>query len=97
MRVHKKSFKRAKECIRVITSRKWSISMDDRIKKLNQFLIGWRNYFALAETPMPFRRMMEWMRRRLHECQMEGSPYENKCSYGVTSICFSFSFFLRNL
>lgn len=65
IRVHRKSLERAKDRIRTITSRRWSISMDDRIKKLNQFLVGWRNYFALAETPTTFRRMMKWIRRRL--------------------------------
>ncbi|SFM25591.1 group II intron reverse transcriptase/maturase [Salibacterium qingdaonense] len=65
IRVHRTSLERAKDRIRTITSRRWSISMEDRIKKLNQFLVGWRNYFALAETPTPFRRMMEWIRRRL--------------------------------
>ncbi|XBC99716.1 group II intron maturase-specific domain-containing protein [Pseudalkalibacillus hwajinpoensis] len=39
--------------------------MSDRIKKLNKFIVGWRNYFQLAETTSTFRELMAWLRRRL--------------------------------
>ncbi|MFB5663676.1 reverse transcriptase domain-containing protein, partial [Alteribacillus sp. HJP-4] len=65
IRIHQKSIERAKERIRALTSRRKSISMKVRLEKLNLFFTGWKNYFGLAETPSTFRRLMEWIRRRL--------------------------------
>ena len=65
VRVHKESIQKAKQRLRQLTSRKWSTDMEYRLKKINQFLTGWYNYFKLAETPSVFKKMMEWLRRRL--------------------------------
>ncbi|RAN86777.1 maturase [Bacillus sp. SRB_28] len=54
--------------IRELTSRKWNISMEDRLKKLNQYLIGWLGYFALADTKSIFEQLDQWIRRRLRQC-----------------------------
>lgn len=42
--------------------------IDDRIKKLNQYLMGWCGYFALADTPSIFKQLDKWIRRRLRMC-----------------------------
>ena len=42
--------------------------MDIRIEKLNQYLVGWCGYYALAETPSKFKELDEWIRRRLRMC-----------------------------
>jgi len=65
IRVHSSSVKRAKQRFRKLTSRKVSINMEERIKRINRFIVGWRNYFGLAETPNVFRDLMKWLRRRL--------------------------------
>lgn len=65
IRVAKQAIHRAKQEFRRLTSRKWSIAMEERIRKLNRFIVGWRNYFQLAETPSIFRELMAWLRRRL--------------------------------
>ncbi len=51
--------------IRQLTSRSHPIPMDRRIQELNHYLMGWCSYFKLAETPTVFRRLDEWLRRRL--------------------------------
>ena len=51
VRIAKESLKRMKKKIREITSRKKPYPMEYRIKKLNQYLMGWCGYFALADTP----------------------------------------------
>lgn len=61
--------KKAKNKIRELTSRSWSISMEERILKLNQYLVGWTNYFSLADTPTPFKEMDAYLRRRLRMCR----------------------------
>lgn len=68
VRIAKESMKRMKNKIREITSRKKPYPMDYRIKKLNQYLMGWCGYFALADTPSIFRNFDSWIRRRLRMC-----------------------------
>lgn len=68
VRIAKESVKRMKAKIREITSRKKPYPMEYRIKKLNQYLIGWYGYFALADTPSVFKYLDSWIRRRLRMC-----------------------------
>ncbi|WP_427110750.1 group II intron reverse transcriptase/maturase [Lysinibacillus xylanilyticus] len=68
VRVAKTSLQRMKKKIREITSRKMPFPMEYRIKKLNQYLIGWCGYFALADTPSVFSRLDSWVKRRLRMC-----------------------------
>ncbi len=65
IRISKESIQRFKQRIRVLTSRKHSIDMESRIKKLNQYLVGWLGYYQLAETPSVFKKLDAWIRRRL--------------------------------
>ncbi len=67
VRVSPKALKRAKDRLRQLTSRKWSVSMEQRIEEINRFTAGWTAYFALAETPSPFERLDGWLRRRLRQ------------------------------
>lgn len=68
VRIANESVKRMKDKIREITSRKKPYPMEYRIKKLNQYLIGWCGYFALADTPSVSRNFDSWIRRRLRMC-----------------------------
>jgi RNA-directed DNA polymerase len=68
VRIAKQSLQKAQAKIREITSRRKSMKMDERIKELNQYLIGWCGYFSLADTPSVFQGMDEWIRRRLRMC-----------------------------
>jgi RNA-directed DNA polymerase len=68
VRIAPQSMKKVKVKIREITSRKRPLSMEQRIKELNQYLTGWCGYFALADTPSIFRGLDEWIRRRLRMC-----------------------------
>ncbi|WP_209066508.1 group II intron reverse transcriptase/maturase [Arthrobacter pigmenti] len=67
LRVAPKALKRAKARIKQLTSRKWSISMGERITLLNRYIRGWMGYFRLAETPRKFADMDEWFRRRMRQ------------------------------
>lgn len=68
IRIAKASVNRMKDKIRDITSRKRPYSMEVRIQKLNQYLMGWCGYFALADTPSVFKTLESWIRRRLRMC-----------------------------
>lgn len=68
IRLAKQSLARVKAKIKELTSRSKPIPMDQRVKKLTQYLVGWCGYFALADTHTPFQRLDEWLRRRLRMC-----------------------------
>lgn len=65
IRISPESKKRLKGKIRELTSRSKSISMEQRIERLNRYLIGWCGYYALADTPSIFKELDQWIRRRL--------------------------------
>ncbi|QQZ08368.1 group II intron reverse transcriptase/maturase [Heyndrickxia vini] len=68
VRIAKESLTRMKKKVREITSRKMPYPMEYRIEKLNQYLIGWCGYFALADTKTVFFKLDGWVRRRLRMC-----------------------------
>src|SRR5690606_16433736 len=63
--IAKESIKRMEAKVREITSRTMRYAMGYRIAKLNQHLIGWCGYFALADTKSVFKELDGWIRRRL--------------------------------
>ena len=67
VRVHAKARKRVKARIRQLTRRRWSISMPERLERLNRFITGWMGYFGIAETRSVFDELDEWLRRRLRQ------------------------------
>ena len=64
-RVHDKSYERLKEKIRKITNRNISMNFGYRIKKLNEIIVGWVNYFKLADMKTKLMELDQWIRRRL--------------------------------
>lgn len=62
-----KALKRAKDRIRELTSRRWSVSMERRIEEINRFTVGWTAYYSLADTHTVFEDLDEWLRRRLRQ------------------------------
>jgi group II intron reverse transcriptase/maturase len=65
--VDPKALKRAKERLRQLTSRRWGVSMERRIREINRFTVGWTAYFAFADTPGAFEQLDKWLRRRLRQ------------------------------
>lgn len=69
LRIAPKALKRAKVRIKQLTSRKWSISMGERIQLLNRYIRGWMGYFRLADTTRKFTDLNEWFRRGMRQIQ----------------------------
>ncbi|BAB03758.1 group II intron reverse transcriptase/maturase [Halalkalibacterium halodurans] len=65
MRVSKESVKRLKQRIRELTSRRHSMKMSDRLRRLNRYLTGWLGYYQLVDTPSILAQIDAWIRRRL--------------------------------
>ena len=68
IRLARQTVDRVKTKIREITARNRPVSLAERIERLNAYLGGWMEYFALAETPTIFASIEGWMRRRLRMC-----------------------------
>lgn len=88
IRVPKESVKRFKQRIRDLTSRKQSMTMEERIAKLNRYLVGWIGYYQLAETSSIFKTLDGWIKRRLRmirwkEWKKVKTKYKNLRKYGV--------------
>jgi hypothetical protein len=67
VRIDPRARKRAKDRLRRLSSRRWGVSMERRIRELNRFTVGWTAYFALADTPRPLSDLDQWLRRRLRQ------------------------------
>ena len=72
IRIASKSLQRAKDAIRKLTARSWSIAMEERIRRLNRYLRGWVGYFKLADAAKsPLADLDEWLRHRLRQCRLK--------------------------
>ena len=68
IRIHEKSIKRFKDKIKFYTNRNIGISMESRLKKLNQIMRGWINYYGIANAVAKLKELDKWIRRRLRAC-----------------------------
>ena len=60
-----------KQRIRQITSRTCGRSMSQVIEQLRRYVLGWKAYFNLAQTPGVWRKLDEWMRHRMRAIQLK--------------------------
>ena len=64
-RPHQDSVVRFKRKLKKLTSRRWSISMDDRIEKLNAVIRGWINYYRIGSMKYALERIDGHLRTRM--------------------------------
>ena len=65
VRLSNATITRFKNRVRELTSRKKSMRMSQRIKKLNQYLVGWIGYYQIVDTPTKFKELEGWLNRRM--------------------------------
>ena len=65
LRIHPKSVQKMKARIKKLTSRSNGWGNERRKESLRQYIIGWVNYFKLADMDKLLIRIDEWYRRRL--------------------------------
>jgi RNA-directed DNA polymerase len=65
LRVHPKSIDKMKARIKELTSRSNGMGDVKRKETLRQYIIGWVNYFKLADMKSLLQKVDEWYRRRL--------------------------------
>lgn len=62
---HPVSVQKFQRKLRQLTKRNWSISLDYRIMKLKQVIVGWVNYFKIAKMKKAMTRIDEKLRSRI--------------------------------
>jgi len=65
VRPHQDSVVKFKSKLKQLTKRSWSISMDDRIMRLNWVIRGWINYFRIGKMKWNMTRIDEHLRTRI--------------------------------
>ena len=60
-----------KQRIRELTCRSGGRSMPDVVQGLRSYMLGWKGYFQLAQTPKVWRGLDEWLRHRLRAIQLK--------------------------
>jgi len=68
IRVHENSLKKLKAKLKEVTGRSNAMSMELRSIKLRQIIVGWVNYFKLADMKSTLKTLDEWLRRRIRLC-----------------------------
>ena len=69
-KVARKALETMKHRVRALTGRSQGRSLDSVIGRLRSYLLGWKGYFQLADTPGIFRDLDSWIRRRLRSLQL---------------------------
>lgn len=59
-----------KQRVRRLTRRSGGRSMQQVVGGLGPYLLGWKAYFGLAQTPGVWRKLDEWLRHRLRAIQL---------------------------
>ena len=62
---HLKAYQKLIRELKQLTKRSWSISLDERIKKINYLVRGWVNYFRIANMRQKLADIDEHLRTRI--------------------------------
>ena len=68
IRVHAKSWKKAKDKLRILTSRSKCGSIVRTMEKLRVFMRGWLNYYGIADMRNNIADLNGWLYRRIRMC-----------------------------
>ena len=71
IRVADKALGAMKERVRRLTRRICGQNLGKIVQDLRAYLLGWKGYFRLADTPKVFRELDEWIRHRLRAIQLK--------------------------
>lgn len=70
-RVASKALTNMKQRIRLITRRTGGRSIPQVVAELRSYLVGWKEYFRLADTPGIFATLDKWIRHRLRALHLK--------------------------
>jgi RNA-directed DNA polymerase len=70
-RVADKAKRTFKQRVRELTRRSGGISLPAVVEKLRTYVLGWKAYFRLAQTPNVWRDLDKWIRHRMRAIQLK--------------------------
>ena len=70
-RVAEKPMAAFKRRIRELTRRSGGRSVPEVVQRLRVYVLGWKGYFRLAQTPQVWRNLDKWMRHRMRAIQLK--------------------------
>ena len=65
VRIHPKSVAKMRSKVKELTSRSNGMGNELRATKLRRYIMGWINYFKIADMKLMLSQTDEWMRRRI--------------------------------
>ena len=68
VRVHGKSWKKAKDKLRMLTSRSRCGSIVKTMERIKEYMRGWLNYYSMADMKNNIERLNGWLYRRIRMC-----------------------------
>jgi RNA-directed DNA polymerase len=71
VRAAPRALQKMKRRVCQLTRRTRGRSLAEVVESLRSYLLGWRGYFRIAETPRAFARLDEWIRHRLRAYQLK--------------------------
>lgn len=89
-RVAKKALQMMKDRVRLITRRSRGRSIEQVAAELRSYLVGWKEYYRLADTPKVFAELDEWIRHRLRVLHLKHwkrgrTIYRELCARGLSA------------
>ena len=79
LRVSPQAMEKFKSRVKMLTKRSCGRSIEHIAKNLRPYLLGWNNYFKLADTPGIFAQLDAWIRRRLRMVYLKQWKNEETC------------------
>jgi hypothetical protein len=88
-RVHAKSILKLKKSLKELTGRSKVKKIESTYTKLKQKIVGWINYFRMADMKGLLKQLDEWLRRRIRMCYWKQwkkirTKYKNLMKLGAT-------------
>ncbi len=88
-RVHEKPIYKLKQQLKELTGRSKVKNIDITYTKIKQKMVGWINYFKLADMKKLMKILDEWLRRRIRMCYWKqwkkiSTKYRNLMKLGVS-------------
>ena len=68
IRVHEKSWRKMKATLKSLSSRKHVQSILPALKRMEQYMRGWLNYYAIADMRKRIRKLNGWLYHRIRMC-----------------------------
>lgn len=85
-RPHESSVVKFRRTLKKLCKRSWSISMDNRITKLNQTIRGWINYFSIANMKGKMEKIDEHLRTMLRKVIWKQWKTPQKRAWGLRKL-----------